>query len=300
MTQAPANEKPEAWTIQRLLAWTADWLARAGSNTARVDAELLLGHVLSKSRLHLLLNFDQPVQGDELAAYKQLIRRRARREPVAYIIGRKGFHDIEVTVSPAVLVPRPETETLVDFAAAYLQDTSAVAGPILDLCTGSGCIALALVRDMEKTGGAREVWATDISAAALDVARGNAVDQARPIFVAQGDLFQALPQGLRFAALVSNPPYVTTADLQTLEPDVRQFEPRLALDGGTDGLDVVRRIVAGAPDWLLPGGLIALEVGSRVQAVAVCSLCEAVGFVHVRPTQVVGSKTYVVTAVLGG
>ncbi len=300
MSQHAPTDKPKVWTIQRLLGWTSDWLGKSGSQTPRIDSELLLGHVLGKTRLHLLLHFDQPVQPDELAAYKQLIRRRARHEPVAYIIGRRAFHDIEVAVSPAVLVPRPETETLVDFAAAYLQDDSAVAGPVLDLCTGSGCIALALLRDMEKTGAPREVWAADISAAALEVVRRNATDQARPLQIAQGDLFAALPAGLRFAALVSNPPYVTTADWQRLEPGVRDFEPRLALDGGPDGLDVVRRIVAGAPGWLLPAGLIALEVGSRGQAIATCALCEAVGFAHVRPTQVVGSKTFVVTAVLGG
>ncbi|MBM4344479.1 MAG: peptide chain release factor N(5)-glutamine methyltransferase [Deltaproteobacteria bacterium] len=299
MSQHAGRDPTEVWTIQRLLVWTADWLGRSGSATPRIDAESLLGHVLGKSRLHLLLSFDQPVQANELAAFKQLIRRRARHEPVAYIVGRRGFHDIDVAVTPAVLVPRPETETLVDFAAAYLQDASAVDGPVLDLCTGSGCVALALIRDMEKTGKIRQVWASDVSEAALDVARANAVDQARPMYVVHGDLYAMLPAGLRFAAIVSNPPYVTTADWQKLDADVRDFEPRLALDGGPDGLDVVRRIVAGAPDWLHAGGLCALEVGSRAQAVAACSMAEAVGFAHVRPTQVVGSKTHVVTCVLG-
>ncbi|MSQ81317.1 MAG: peptide chain release factor N(5)-glutamine methyltransferase [Myxococcales bacterium] len=286
----------EVWTVQRLLAWTADWLAKTGSPTPRIDSEFLLAFVLNSTRLQLILRFDQPVQGDELAAFKHLIRRRARHEPVAYILGRRGFHDIEVNVNSAVLVPRPETETLVDFVVAYLHDSAAVAGPVLDLCTGSGCIGLALLREMEKTNAIRDVYATDISAAALEVASANAVSQNRVLLAARGDLFEAVAPDLRFAVIVSNPPYVCTADWSQLEPDVRNFEPRLALDGGADGLDLARRIVAEAPYFLLPGGLLALELGSRAQALPICALAESRGFTYVRPTQVVGSATYLVTA----
>ena len=296
MTQASAAQTPnETWTVQRLLQWTADWLTKAGSPTGRLDAELLLGHVLRCGRLQLLLRFDQPVQADELTQFKQLIRRRSKHEPVAYILGRKGFHDIEVTVTPDVLVPRPETEILVDFVAAYLHDARAAAGPVLDLCTGSGCIALALCRDLEKLALQRTFWATDISSAALGVARQNALDLKRTIQFCQGDLFDALPADAQFAVIVSNPPYVRTADWAQLEPDVLQFEPRLALDGGDDGLHLARRIIHAAPDHMVSGGLLAIEVGNRDQALQLCALAERVGFANARPTALPGSPTHLMT-----
>jgi len=270
----------DVWTVQRLLTWTAGWLGQAGSPSGRRDGELLLAHVLGCNRLQLLLRFDQPVQKDELAAYKALIRRRARREPVAYILGLKGFHDIEVAVDRSVLVPRPETEVLVDFAAAYLHSPGAAEGAVLDLCTGSGCIALALCRDLEKLGLAREFWATDVSDAALAVARSNSERLGRSVQWRSGDLWAALPSGLRFAAIVSNPPYIPSAALAGLDPDVREWEPHAALDGGADGLDVARRIAAGASFHLVPGGFLAIEVGSRSQAEATAADLGARGFAH--------------------
>lgn len=297
MTQPATQQTPnETWTVQRLLQWTADWLTKAGSPTGRLDGDLLLAHVLRCNRLQLLLRFDQPVQRDELAQFKQLIRRRSKLEPIAYILGRKGFHDIEINVTPAVLVPRPETEILVDDVAAYLHDARAAAGPVLDLCTGSGCIALALCRDLEKLHQDRTFWAVDLSAAALAVAQDNAVQLGRSVQWCQGDLWDALPPGCQFAVVVSNPPYVRTADWEHLDPDVKLFEPRLALDGGRDGLDVARRIVLSAPRHLVKGGLLALELGDRQQGIEIAALLDQAGFKNVRSAQVHGSPTHIVTA----
>ena len=163
-TEAP---REEVWTIQRLLTWTREWLTKQGSATPRLDGELLLAHVLQCRRLDLLLRFDQPVSKEELAAYKALLRRRAALEPVAYILGRRAFHAIEVAVSAAVLVPRPETESLVDEALAFLIKAEAPAGPVLDLCTGSGCIALALAHGLQAKQAPRPLVATDASEPAL-------------------------------------------------------------------------------------------------------------------------------------
>lgn len=295
--ESESAAKADVWTVQRLLTWTTDWLARSGSPTPRLDGELLLAHVLGCSRLQLILRFDQPVQPDELAAFKALLRRRNKHEPVAYILGRKAFHDIVVDVGPSVLVPRPETETLVDFAAAFLHEERTPKGPVVDLCTGSGCIALALMRDMQKLGMALPMWATDLSYDALQMAIANAAKLGHAIEFRHGDLFEALPAGMRFALVVSNPPYVSPRDWQALEPDVRDFEPRMALDGGgDDGLAIAQRLVAQAAQHLLPGGLVALEVGSRSQALALAHMAESAGLFSPRIQQVIGSPTHLFLA----
>ena len=288
--------KSEPWTIQKLLGWTREWLTKQGSATPRLDGELLLAHVLKCRRLDLLLRFDQPVTADELAAFKTLIKRRAALEPVAYILGRRAFHAIDLAVSPAVLVPRPETESLVDEALAFLLRAEAPAGPVLDLCTGSGCIALAIAHGLRAKQAERHVVATDASEPALAQARRNAEELAMAIACFRGDLFEALPDAARFAAVVTNPPYVRSGDIAKLDRDVREFEPLMALDGGRDGLDLLQRIVRASPAFLMPGGLLAMEMGSRAQADTVVGWCFEVGLQHARPVAVLGGPTHLVLA----
>lgn len=301
--QAPAAaaEKPEAnreelWTIQRLLAWTREWLTKQGSASPRLDAELLLAHVLKCKRLDLLLRFDQPVTKEELAAYKALIRRRASLEPVAYILGKRAFHAIELEVSPAVLVPRPETEMLVDEVLAFLGKSDAPAGAVLDLCTGSGCVALAIGYALAERQSPRELLASDASEPALAQAKRNAEKLAIEVSFHKGDLFDALPAGQRFAAVVSNPPYVRSGDIPKLDRDVRDYEPKLALDGGLTGLDLIERIIAAAPQRLVPGGLLALEMGSRAQAEESLRWCGRAGLQGARLVAVLGGPTHLVLA----
>jgi release factor glutamine methyltransferase len=260
-----AGEK--TWTIADLIAWTKDWLQRHGSPTPRLDADLLLCEVLKLRRLDLLLRFDQPVQKTELAAFKALIQRRSKGEPVAYILGRKEFYGLELSVDRRVLVPRPETESLVDAVLAFLRADGAPAGDVLDLCTGSGCIAIALADALRMTESPRRVVATDASREALEVAAANVARHGLQdrIALRHGDLWAAVQPGQRFAAIASNPPYVRNSMLPKLDRDVRHFEPAAALDGGEGGMAVLARIASGAADRLVPGGLLSVELSDAAQ-----------------------------------
>jgi release factor glutamine methyltransferase len=262
-----AGAPGKTWTIADLIAWTKDWLQRHGSPTPRLDADLLLCEVLQVRRLDLLLRFDQPVQKTELAAFKALIQRRSKGEPVAYILGRKEFYGLELAVDRRVLVPRPETESLVDAVLAFLRADGAPNGDVLDLCTGSGCIAIALGDALRKADSPRRVVATDASREALEVASANVARHGLQdrITLRQGDLWHALQPDERFAAVASNPPYVRDSVLPKLDRDVRQFEPTAALDGGEGGLAVLARIASGAADRLVPGGLLVVELGDAAQ-----------------------------------
>jgi release factor glutamine methyltransferase len=265
---------PTAWTIQALLTWTTDYLAKKGTApaTARLEAQLLLAHVLKCKKVDLLVRYNEEPGEAQRNEFKALIRRRIDGFPVAYLIGRREFYLLEFEVSPAVLVPRPETETLVSEALNQLKGRATPM--ILDLCTGSGCIAVSLAHQKPDS----RVTATDVSPDALDLAKRNArkhgVDTR--IHFRQGDLFAALPPGSLFDVIVSNPPYVTTNELAGLARDVREHEPRLALDGGPDGLAFYRRIVAGVEKYLSPGGLLFLEIGAT-QDDAVRGLLEQAG-----------------------
>jgi release factor glutamine methyltransferase len=194
-----------------------------------------------------------------LDAVRALVRRRGQREPLQYITGTAAFCGLELEVNPSVLVPRPETELLAERAWQFLQERSA-ANPAnataLDLCTGSGCLAIALALNAPQSS----VFATDASAAALAVARKNAARHAAGIQFYEGDLFAALPASSRFRLIVSNPPYIPSAGVAALEPEVRDHEPRQALDGGADGLDFYRRIAAQAPPFLEADGRLLLEL----------------------------------------
>jgi release factor glutamine methyltransferase len=271
----PAPSAPEEqWTIGKVLAWATDDFRKRGLESPRLDAELLLSHVLRVDRIRLLVDAARPLSRDDLVAYKELIVRRRRAEPVAYILGVREFHGHAVQVERGVLVPRPDTETLVEVA---LDRTRAahLFGEALDLCTGSGCVAIAFAKR-------RPTWrvtAVDVSADAVRVARRN-VERLGTAFgtrVVEGDLDAPLGDAARFDLVTANPPYIPTAELATLPPDVRDHEPRLALDGGADGLVVVRRVIEAARRRLRPGGIVAIEI-AHDQAPRAARLLEGAGF----------------------
>jgi release factor glutamine methyltransferase len=240
-------------TIRETLTEASARLSAAGIDTPSLDASLLLAETLGANRTGLILACNEPLSGEGYRRFGQLLDRRLSGEPVAYILGRKEFRGLDFKVSPAVLIPRPDTETLVEAALKTVSDT------VLDLCTGSGAVAIALKHERP----ALAVSASDISPEALEVARQNTVN-AEPVTFIESDLFAAfptLPQGAaprRFGMIVSNPPYVPSAVIPTLSREVRS-EPRLALDGGNDGLDLIRRIISEAREFLVPGGLLLLE-----------------------------------------
>ena len=213
--------------------------------------------VLGLGRSQLLLRGGEPVSAADLARFRDVVRRRCLREPLQYILGRCEFWSRDFIVSPAVLVPRPETEFLLEHILAVLGDRPAVRRP-LDLCTGSGVIAIVLAMEL-----ARPVLATDCSPAALAVARANAgnLGVADRVRLLCSDLFSALAPEVSFDLIVSNPPYIAESEMATLQPEVGQWEPRLALAGGKDGLDVIRRIVGGCRTRLRPGGWLFMEIG---------------------------------------
>jgi release factor glutamine methyltransferase len=258
----------DTWTPLKLLAWSQAWFTKKGVDSPRLTGELLLAHALRCDRVRLYLDFDKPLGEPELAAFRELVKRRAEGEPTAYLVGKREFYGRPFRVSPAVLVPRPETELVVEAALAALPE----GGAALDLCTGSGAIALSLA--LEKPGA--RVVATDLSPAALAVARENAAALGAAVELLAGDLFAPVPADARFDVIVSNPPYVPSGELPGLSREVRR-EPSLALDGGPDGLALLRRIVAEAPGRLSPGGTLVLEMHES-HAAPLPALCLAAGF----------------------
>jgi release factor glutamine methyltransferase len=255
---APAGQKT-AWTILEVLRWTTGRFERQGIASARLDAEQLAARSFRRTRVELYMHFDQPLGERELADYRGLVERRLAGEPVAYILGRKEFWSLDLEVGPAVLVPRPETETLVEQALALLGPLASSQRPlrVADVGTGAGAIALALKRELP----AAEVVAVDVSPAALSVARANAERLGLDIVFAEGDLGAPLTALGPFALIVSNPPYIPSGDIDGLPAEVR-CEPRLALDGGADGLALVRRLAVEATALLGPGAALALEIGA--------------------------------------
>lgn len=240
---------------------SAEFLARHGVESPRLQAEWLLAHVLGLPRLQLYLGFDRLLPPDAADRLRELVRRRGQRVPLQHLLGTANFCGLELEVGPEVLVPRPETELLAERAWQHAQaaETAGPAHRVLDFGTGSGCLALAIAARASRA----EVTALDVSPAALAVALRNAtrLGLADRITFREGDGFLALPPGALFDLLVSNPPYIPTAEIAALEPEVRDHDPRLALDGGTDGLAWYRRLAAEAPAWLAPAGLAMLEFG---------------------------------------
>jgi release factor glutamine methyltransferase len=246
-----------SWTIEAVLRWAADDFRGRGIDAPRLDAELLLAFALGSTRIQLFVDSKRPLEAAELARFRELVKRRRAREPIAYILGQREFYGRPFRVDRRVLVPRPDTEVLVTAALARTRHLS-MSMRALDLCTGSGCVAVTLGRERPTSS----LFAVDLSADALAVARENALRLgAYNVAFVQGDLFAALAPGARFDLVTANAPYIPSAEIATLQPEVREFEPRLALDGGDDGLELVRRIVDAAPSFLRRGGALALEVG---------------------------------------
>jgi release factor glutamine methyltransferase len=259
------------WTSLDVLAWTQKRFAERGLPSPRLDAEVLLAHALSTTRVALYTAFDKPLEEGELAAYRELIRRRLAGEPVAYVVGEQEFWSLPLLVDPRVLVPRRDTETLVEVALRLAPAARRVA----DIGTGSGAIVLALLKELPEA----VAIAVDSSEGALEVARANAARHglaARVTFV-RGDLLA--PTDGVFDLVVSNPPYVPRGDLAGLAPEVRR-EPQAALDGGPDGLELLRRLPMEARARLAPGGVLAVEHGFD-QGAAVRAIFEAAGFAGV-------------------
>ncbi len=256
MSETAQPAAADAWTVRRVLEWTTQHLKKHGSDTPRLDAEILLAHARNCPRIALYTHFEEPLSEPVRARMRELVQRRAQSEPVAYLVGHREFFSLDFHVTQDTLVPRPDTETLV---MAVLDAAKPIAEPkILDLCTGSGCVAVSVAKNCP----ASQVTATDISPAALKIAQENAKKHqvSQRVQFESGDLFTPLPSALPFDIIASNPPYIATTELETLAQDIRKFEPRIALDGGPDGLDIVRRIIVAAPDYLSPGGWLFLEI----------------------------------------
>jgi release factor glutamine methyltransferase len=286
----------ESWTVQRILAWMAQDFAALGLGSPRLDAELLLCNVLQCDRVRLYMDMPRPLAREELDAVRALVQRRRKREPVAYIIGQREFYKHAFEVSAAVLIPRPETEVVVDLALAVLPKGATEPAHALDLCTGSGAIAITLAA--ERTG--LRLDATDISPDALAVAKRNAerIGVAERVALLQGDLFEPLPRERRYAVITANPPYITDADYKTLAPEILHHEPSLALVAGADGLDVLRRICAQAADWLAPQGLLAMELGQGQAPEVIALLSATKRFADVAAHRDLAGIERVVTGVL--
>jgi release factor glutamine methyltransferase len=264
-------------TVLEAIQKSTEFLAKKNVESPRLQTELLLAHLLKMPRMKLYLNFDRVLSSPETDALRESVRRRGQREPLQHITGSTFFCGHEIIVNRNVLTPRPETELLAELSWEFIQKTSPPNTPgglaVLDLCTGSGCLAIAIAAKCP----AAKIVATDLSDAALAVARENAANNqvAGQIEFRSGDGFAALNGGpvSRFDLIVSNPPYIPSAEIATLDPEVRDFDPTLALDGGADGLDFYRRLTAGAAEFLKPAGKLMLEFGDG-QAEAIKKLFE--------------------------
>lgn len=330
--------KKDSWTLLEVLRWTTSRFEERGLATPRLDAEILIAAALGLSRVQLYVQFERPLDPAELAAIREHVRRRQAGESVAYIVGRKEFFGLDFAVDSRVLVPRPDTETLVDEVLERLRERasevpalSAPVGPdagdgergsdraaesdfvgetppppamaattvkttawkVADVGTGSGAIAVTLAKQLPQSA----IFAVDIEPGALEVARGNADRHAVTVTFLQGDLAAPLPAHGPFDLIAANLPYVATAELADLAPEV-QGEPRRALDGGPDGLDLVRRLIAAAPPLLVPGGALVLEIGAG-QAEQTAALCREAGLGDIRRRRDLGAIERVVSAVKG-
>jgi release factor glutamine methyltransferase len=246
-------------TVLEAIQKSADFLGKKNVESPRLQTELLLAHLLKMPRMKLYLNFDRALTAAETDALRELVKRRGLREPLQHIIGSTSFCGLEIAVNRHALVPRPETELLAECGWTFLAACNRQPATVLDFGTGTGCIAIALAVKCPSA----KITALDVSAGALALAKENAAKHnvaARIEFLA-GDGFAALPEKWQFDLLVSNPPYIPSAEIATLEPEVREFDPRAALDGGADGLDFYRLLAAQAKSFLKPDGKIMLEFG---------------------------------------
>lgn len=265
------------WTIKELLKVSAEYLREKGVDNARLSAELLLAHHLKVDRVRLYLDFEKPLHEEELAGYRGLIRRRAAREPLQYITGFQEFWSTSLVVRPGVLIPRPESEILVEQTLEILrsEEGRGISEPrILDLCTGSGALIVSLGREVQNS----LLWASDISGDALAVARENSARHGleQRIEFLQGELLDpSKARSLTYHVIVSNPPYVAAEEMASLMPEVLH-EPGVALDGGPGGMAYIERIIREAPDCLEPGGWLLVEMDPR-QVVSALGLLDRAG-----------------------
>lgn len=276
----------EPWTIGRLLNWTNDFLREKGAESPRLDAEVLLAHVRGCKRIELYTAFEEPASDELRQRFRELVKQRAAGKPVAYLVGQREFFSLPFEVTPDVLIPRPETELLVvralDLAKQVPLSERQDGIQLADIGTGSGILAVTFAKRVPTS----YATAIDVSAAALAIARRNAARHgvANRIEFVEGDLFAALPVERRFDLVVSNPPYVTSAEMGTLAGDVRGYEPALALDGGAEGTDVIERLIAQAPQRLTQAGWLLIEISPTIVG-RVEALLEAASNLERRPTQ---------------
>jgi release factor glutamine methyltransferase len=249
----------DAWTVGRLLTWTTDFLKGKGAESPRLDAEVLLAHARGCQRIELYTAFEEEPSEAVRTAFRELVGKRAKGAPVAYLVGRREFFSLNFEVTPDVLIPRPETETLV-VRAIDLAKTYGPSPRIADVGTGSGIIAVTMAKRVNSS----QLTAIDISSAALVVAQRNAERHgvSERIEFIESDLFTKVPAEVKFDLVLSNPPYVSSNEMATLPADVRDFEPHLALDGGVNGTEIIERLVPQAAERLQSGGWLLMEVGA--------------------------------------
>jgi release factor glutamine methyltransferase len=246
-------------TVLEAIRKSTEFLERKGVESPRLHAELLLAHVLKLPRMKLYLNFERPLNEQEQDSYRENCRRRGIREPLQHIVGSVSFCGLEIRCTSSALIPRPETEILAQLAWEFLEQSQASEPVAFDLGTGTGCIPIAMAARCSRA----RIVTTDVSAEALALAQDNAKQcgVADRIEFIRADGFAGLTGDRRFHLIVSNPPYIPSAEIETLEPEVRDFDPRLALDGGADGLDFYRRLALEAAHHLHPGGQLMVEFG---------------------------------------
>jgi release factor glutamine methyltransferase len=259
-------------TVLEVIQKSAEFLSRKGVESPRLQAELLLAHALKLPRMKLYLNFERQLTPAEADTTRELVKRRGQREPLQHILGSTSFCGFEIAVNRHVLVPRPETELLAEHGWQFLSTRNPQPATALDFGTGSGCIAIALAAKCP----AAAIVALEISPDALTLAQQNAARHgvAERIRFLQGEALAILPDGIRFELVISNPPYIPSAEIESLQPEVRDYDPRGALDGGPDGLDCIRLLAAQAASRLQSGGRLMVEFGDG-QAEAVQRIFEA-------------------------
>jgi release factor glutamine methyltransferase len=282
------------WTLMEVLRWTATNLAQLGQDSPRLEAELLLAHCLGLTRIELYTLHDRPMEQGELAAFKELVRRRRLGEPIAYLLGRREFWNHRFQVDRRVMVPRPESEMLVEEALAFGEPDEPL--QVADACTGSGCVILSILAE-------RPAWlgvGTDVSAEALEVAGANRAELGleKRCSLRQGDgLAPVLPlKGRPFDLVTANPPYVPDGEWADLPPDIRDFEPRISVTSEADGLGVIRRLIPQAAQALRSGGLFVMEYSGEAQSAAILELASRAGFQRAEVLKDVGGLDRVLRA----
>ncbi|MGO8878127.1 MAG: peptide chain release factor N(5)-glutamine methyltransferase [Desulfomonilaceae bacterium] len=281
------------WTVRDVLKWTSEYLRTKGCDSPRLDSELLLTHTLGIDRLRLFLDYDRPLSDKERKKYRELVRRRASREPAALITGKKEFWSLQISVNPGVLIPRPETEILVE---VVLEQCKTLTGcSVLEIGCGSGAVFCAISSERHDI----ELYACDISLCAISCASINAsvISSVNRVHIFASDLLESVRSGPVFDIIFSNPPYIPSSLIDNLEPEIREFEPCCALDGGVDGLATIRRLISGSRNCLKPKGNLILEIGDQ-QSEEVERLLKLNDFSEIRTYTDLSGKIRVLKAVL--